>query len=245
MNGITELERLRTDIITCTRCPRLVEYNTHIGLKKKREFQSWDYWARPVPPNGTVDARLLIVGLAPAAHGGTRTGRVFTGDSSSDFLFAALHRAGFANQPTSTHRDDGLELIDTYITAVGRCAPPANKPLPSELLACRPFLLRELALLTQLEVIVCLGKIGFDNLLTALKQRGHVLPRLDFGHDVVHDLGPALPKLIASYHPSRQNTNTGRLTIPMFDSVFTKAQAILGAAIRRREQPHQPSILHS
>lgn len=228
MTGMEAATRLRESIINCRRCPRLVEYGARIGRDRKREFRDWEYWARPVPPMGDPDARLLIVGLAPAAHGGTRTGRVFTGDSSGNFLFAALHRAGFANQPTSAHRDDGLRLIDAYITAVARCAPPANKPTPDELANCRPYLLRELELLTELRAVVCLGKIAFDNMLAAFKQRGHDVGRPAFGHGLAHDLGPGLPMLIASYHPSRQNTNTGRLTAPMFDAVFSLARELVG-----------------
>jgi uracil-DNA glycosylase len=227
------LELLTTDIITCTRCPRLVDWCREVALRKKREFREWEYWGKPIPPLGRADARLLIVGLAPAAHGGTRTGRVFTGDSSADFLFAALHRAGFANQPTSRHRDDGLELIDAYITAVARCAPPANKPTPVELANCQPFLLREMELLTKLRAVICLGKIAFDHYLAGLRKAGHAIPRLEFGHARVHDLGDSLPTLIASYHPSRQNTNTGRLTKPMFDEVFTLAREIVDREGRR------------
>jgi uracil-DNA glycosylase len=218
------LQLLTDDIVSCTRCPRLVAWCQQVAVQKKREFRDWDYWGKPIPPLGRADARLLIVGLAPAAHGGTRTGRVFTGDSSADFLFAALHRAGFANQPTSRHRDDGLELIDAYITAVARCAPPANKPTPAELAACQPFLLREIEMLTGLRAVVCLGKIAFDHYLVALRKAGHRVPRLDFGHARVHHLDDGLPTLIASYHPSRQNTNTGRLTKPMFDQVFELAR---------------------
>ncbi|HEX3245093.1 MAG TPA: uracil-DNA glycosylase, partial [Chloroflexota bacterium] len=146
---MTPLQLLTDEIIACTRCPRLVAWCQQVAVHKKREYRDWDYWGKPIPPLGRADARLLIVGLAPAAHGGTRTGRVFTGDSSGDFLFAALHKAGFANQPTSRRRDDGLELIDAYITAVARCAPPANKPTPAELAACRPFLLREIEILSR------------------------------------------------------------------------------------------------
>ncbi len=221
---MSSVDILSQDIISCTRCPRLVEWCRQVAIQKKREYRDWDYWGKPIPPLGRADAKLLVVGLAPAAHGGTRTGRVFTGDSSGDFLFAALHRAGFANQPTSRHRDDGLELIDAYITAVARCAPPANKPTPYELAACQPYLLREIELLTELRAVICLGKIAFDHYLAALRKAGHTIPRLEFGHARVHDLGSDLPTLIASYHPSRQNTNTGRLTKPMFDAVFDLAR---------------------
>lgn len=221
------VERLSDEIINCTRCPRLVDWCRLVAAQKKREFRDWDYWGKPIPPMGRADATLLVVGLAPAAHGGTRTGRVFTGDSSGDFLFAALHKAGFANQPTSRHRGDGLEVIDAYITAVARCAPPANKPTTEELANCRPFLLRELEMLTELRAVICLGKIAFDNYLAALRRLGHTVPRVEFGHARAHDLGTGLPTLIASYHPSRQNTNTGRLTKEMFDAVFTLARRVV------------------
>ncbi len=211
-------------IVTCTRCPRLVDYRQLVARTKKREFRDQEYWGRPIPPFGDRRARLLVVGLAPAAHGGNRTGRIFTGDASGDWLFRALYRAGFANQPFSFDRDDGLELRDAYITAVVRCAPPRNKPMPLELINCRPYLHAELDLLTDLRVVVCLGRIAFDSFLRTLRERGHRLPRLGFAHGARHELGPGLPVLIASYHPSRQNTNTGRLTERMLDAVFALAR---------------------
>ena len=186
-----------------------------------KRFAEQVYWGRPLPGFGDPRARLLIVGLAPAAHGGNRTGRVFTGDRSGDFLFAALHRAGFANQPTSVQRDDGLSLRDCYIAPLVRCAPPANKPLPEEVAACRPFLVREWALLAEVKAVVALGKIAMDGFLSLLRDEGRV-PRRQayrFGHGAAHDLGGGL-RLFASYHPSQQNTFTGKLTPRTFDTVF-------------------------
>jgi uracil-DNA glycosylase len=221
----TALER---QVVTCTRCPRLVDYRERVAREKKREFRQHDYWGRPVPSFGDRQARLLVVGLAPAAHGGNRTGRIFTGDSSGDWLFRALHRAGFANQPFSTDRDDGLQLHGAYVTAAVRCAPPENKPLPLEFRNCRPYLEAELDLLTNLAVIVCLGRVAVDGVLAALGARGHTATRPVFAHGARHELGRDLPVLIMSYHPSRQNTSTGRLTEPMLDNVFAVARAELG-----------------
>jgi uracil-DNA glycosylase family 4 len=177
------------EVHACRLCPRLVAWREEVAAKKRAAYRAWEYWGKPLSGFGDHSARLLVVGLAPAAHGGNRTGRVFTGDSSGDFLYAALHRYGFANQPTAVHRDDGLQLQDTYIAAVCRCAPPDNKPLPQEMLACRPFLLRELALLPRLEGVVVLGQIAFQNMLAIYRQRGHEIPRLEFGHDRLHILG--------------------------------------------------------
>ena len=198
---------------------------------KVRRFRDWDYWGRPVPGFGDPAARLLVVGLAPAAHGGNRTGRVFTGDRSGDFLYRALYRSGFANQPTSTHRDDGLRLTDCYITAAVRCAPPDNRPTPTELQRCRPFLLEELALLRQIRVIVTLGQIAHQACLEALEVRGIRLPRPwpRFGHGQVVSLQDRL-LLLASYHPSQQNTQTGRLTDAMFQRIFDIARRHLDAS---------------
>ncbi len=218
-------------IIQCQRCPKLIAYCARIAREKKREFRDWDYWGKPVPSLGSADARLLVIGLAPAAHGGNRTGRVFTGDSSGRWLFRALHKAGFANQPTWQRRDDGLQLIDCYITAVIHCAPPGNKPTPGEIDRCRGYLLDEIRGLNQLRVVIALGKIAFDNYLKSLKQLGVEIPKPlpKFSHDSVHELGPDLPTLIASYHPSRQNTNTGKLTEPMLDAVFARARKLIRA----------------
>jgi uracil-DNA glycosylase family 4 len=205
----------------------LRQYGTVVAQEKRRAFREEDYWGRPVPGFGDPQAHLLIVGLAPAAHGGNRTGRMFTGDRSGDFLYAALHRAGFANQPTATSRDDGLHLIDAYIAAAGRCAPPDNKPTPEELANCRPYLIEELRLLKNARLIVALGKIAFDNVLLALADRGVAIPkpRPAFGHAAVHQLDRYT--LIGSYHPSQRNTQTGLLTPAMFDRVFQRAKSNL------------------
>jgi len=232
------LDKLRQHIIGCTRCPRLVAHCRHIAETKVRRYRDWKYWSKPVPGFGDAKARLLIVGLAPAAHGGNRTGRVFTGDRSGDFLYEALHASGFASQPTSTHREDGLKLYDCYITAAVRCAPPDNKPLPEEFTACQPYLLKELALLRRVRVVVALGQIAFATYLKARRVSGlHLptpLPR--FGHGAAYILdGGGPPRggpprgivLIGSYHPSQQNTFTGRLTKEMFHSIFRQARGHL------------------
>jgi uracil-DNA glycosylase family 4 len=194
---------------------------------KRRAYRDWNYWGKPVPSFGDPHARLLILGLAPGAHGANRTGRMFTGDRSGDFLYKSLHRAGFATQPESRDRNDGLELRDAWITASAHCAPPDNKPLPAELKECRPYFERELELLTNLRVIVVLGKIAMDTYLGILKDRAVIRRRSDypFGHDVLHaDLKPAL---LCSYHPSQQNTSTGKLTQTMLDNLFLHAQALI------------------
>jgi uracil-DNA glycosylase family 4 len=222
-------DKLNQQIIRCRLCPRLTIYRERIGREKKREFRDWDYWAKPLPSFGDPGARLLIIGLAPAAHGGNRTGRFFTGDSSGRWLFRALHRAGFANQPTWQRRDDGLKLRDCYITAVIHCAPPGNKPLPQEIEHCSVYFDEELKRLKHLRVVIALGKIAFDNYLKRLRRLGVALPKPlpPFAHNTVHMLGERLPTLIASYHPSRQNTNTGKLSEPMFDAVFERARQLL------------------
>jgi uracil-DNA glycosylase family 4 len=227
------LAELNAQIVDCRRCPRLVAYREEVARVKRRAFRDEDYWGRPIPGFGDPAARLLIVGLAPAAHGGNRTGRAFTGDRSGDFLYAALYRAGFASQPGARHRADGLRLIDAYIAAAARCAPPDNKPLPAELDNCRPYLMAELGLLDRLEVIVALGKLAFDNLLVALAARGVAIPRPRpaFGHAATYalarpDAGPL--QLIGSYHPSQRNTQTGLLTPAMFDAVWALARERLG-----------------
>jgi uracil-DNA glycosylase len=209
------LAALERDVVRCRLCPRLVRHREEIGRVRRRAFADCDYWARPVPGFGDPRARLVIVGLAPGAHGSNRTGRMFTGDSSGDFLYPCLHRAGFANQPQAHSRDDGLELRDCWITAVGRCAPPGNKPTPEELRRCRPFLARELDGLPSARVILALGRIAFDGVLALLAERGHApAARPRFAHGASSRVGPY--ELVASYHPSRQNTNTGRLTEAMF-----------------------------
>ncbi len=224
---MTALTLVREQIVSCERCPRLRRYCQRIGREKRRAYLLDTYWARPVPGFGDPAARLLIVGLAPAAHGANRTGRVFTGDGvggSGDFLMAALHRAGFANIPTSQRTDDGLALKDAYIAAAVRCAPPDNKPTPEEVSRCLPHLDAELAALPRVRVVVALGRIGFDAYLHLLKARGvTVRPKPAFGHASV-DLLPNGHVLIGCYHPSRQNTNTGRLTAPMMDEVFRAAK---------------------
>ena len=221
-------EKLNQRIVRCRLCRRLVPYRERIGREKKREFRDWDYWAKPLPSFGKPGARLMVIGLAPAAHGGNRTGRFFTGDSSGRWLFRALHKAGFANQPTWQRRDDGLKLIDAYITAILHCAPPDNKPLPAEIECCSVYFDEELTRFKSARVVVALGKIAFDNYLKGMRRRGLVLPKPlpRFAHNTLHKPGDGLPALIASYHPSRQNTNTGKLTEPMFDAVFARARRL-------------------
>ncbi|HEX9969276.1 MAG TPA: uracil-DNA glycosylase [Acidimicrobiales bacterium] len=221
------LERVTDEIVNCFACPRLVEWREQVAREKRASFADEEYWGRPIPGFGDPDARLLVVGLAPAAHGGNRTGRVVTGDRSGDWLFRALWRAGYANQPTSVSADDGLALRDAYIAAAVRCAPPANKPLPEERDRCLPYLARELALLKRVRVIVVLGQFGYDAVarLTGLR------PRPRFGHGVEVDL-PTGQVLVCSYHPSQQNTFTGTLTEPMFDAVFERARALGAEKLR-------------
>ena len=223
------LARLERRLTRCRRCPRLVSHREAIARAKVARFRAWTYWGRPVPGFGDAAARVLIVGLAPAAHGGNRTGRIFTGDESGNWLFAALHRAGFANQATSTDRDDGLALRAAFVTAVARCAPPANRLLPAEIEACRPWLLGELGLLARVRVAVVLGKVAHDGLLAALRARGETLPRPAprFAHGAEHRLASGLV-VLSSYHPSQQNTFTGRLTREMLDAVMARARVLAG-----------------
>jgi uracil-DNA glycosylase family 4 len=217
------LETLRERIIACRRCPRLVKHCQTVAQERRAAYRDQEYWGRPVPGFGDPAARLLVVGLAPAAHGGNRTGRVFTGDRSGDWLYAALHQAGFANQPTSTHRDDGLALTECFISACVRCAPPDNRPTPEERDRCLPFLAEEIGQLRRLRVLVCLGSFAWDGTLRALHDRGHAAARKPrFGHAVEAAVGPF--RLIGSYHPSQQNTFTGRLTRPMLADVFDRAR---------------------
>ena len=221
---------IQEETVHCTRCPRLVRYCREIAQTKRRAYRNDAYWGKPVPGWGDPQARLLMIGLAPAAHGGNRTGRVFTGDASGDFLFRALHKAGFANQPTSQHREDGLQLQDAYLTAVVHCAPPDNKPLPSEIETCRRYLAEEIMLLPRVKAVLVFGKIALDGFRAALREaRGIDLPAaaVPFHHGAAYDLGRSTPRLFISYHPSRQNTQTGRLTAPMFDAVFRKIRASL------------------
>jgi uracil-DNA glycosylase len=223
-----QLQALQKEVVGCTRCPRLREYCLRVAEEKRRAYREWDYWGLPVPSFGDPEARILVVGLAPAAHGANRTGRMFTGDRSGLWLYRALYQAGFANQPESTHRDDGLTLKGVYISAAVRCAPPDNKPLPEEIRNCRRFLDRELDLLADLRVVVALGKIAFDTYLDLLKLRGVIRSRAvcAFGHDCEFTIGPDLPALISSYHPSQQNTSTGKLTEKMLLAVFLRAKKL-------------------
>jgi uracil-DNA glycosylase len=222
---------LQREVITCQLCPRLVEYRTEIGRVKRRAYREWDYWAKPVPSFGDPHARMLIVGLAPGAHGSNRTGRPFTGDGSGATLYRVLHRAGFASQPESRSRDDGLQLTDAYITAAVRCAPPGNKPTPQEIRTCRSYFERELTLLSSVQVVVALGKIAFDVYLSVLRDRGVIKSRAPFvfGHNRVHRTSPGSPILISSYHPSQQNTSTGKLTEKMLLDVFRRARKIVNS----------------
>jgi uracil-DNA glycosylase len=218
MDSVRQIER---EVVDCRACPRLVEWRERVAVEKVARFRDWDYWAKPVPGYGDPRARLLIVGLAPAAHGGNRTGRVFTGDRSGDFLFASLFRTGYANQPTSTHRGDGLELIDCFITAAVKCAPPQNKPTPAERDACRPYLERELSVLADVRVIVTLGQFGWDAITSHYRLRPK--PRFGHGTEVVLPDGRTL---LGSYHVSQQNTFTGVLTPEMLDAVFNRARQL-------------------
>jgi uracil-DNA glycosylase family 4 len=221
-------DALERTIVTCRQCPRLVAHREEMARVKRRQYRDDEYWGRPLPGFGDRNAPLLIVGLAPAAHGGNRTGRLFTGDRSGDFLFQALHATGFANQPTSTHRGDGLALRAAFMSPICRCAPPANKPLPEELLNCRPYLVEELRLLARLRVVVVLGQLAMDGFLRAWSAAGHALPspRPRFGHAVEHALDERTT-LLCSYHPSQQNTFTGKLTQPMLRAVFRRARVLM------------------
>jgi uracil-DNA glycosylase family 4 len=221
---VTQLQSLQTQIISCRACPRLVRWREKIAREKVKRFADQEYWGKPNPSFGDPQARLLLVGLAPAAHGGNRTGRMFTGDESGNWLYRALHRAGFANQPQSIQRNDGLKLTDCYITATLRCAPPQNKPTPREVLNCKPYLLREIALLKDVRVIVGLGRIGFDAALSAYRELGRIefMRKPKFGHCKIYHFDSLT--FIASFHPSQQNTFTGKLTEPMLDRVFQIAK---------------------
>ena len=205
-------------------------YRAEVGRVKRRAYRDWDYWAKPVPGFGDPRARLLLIGLAPGAHGANRTGRIFTGDSSGDFLYQILFETGFASQPASRSRDDGLTLKDAYISAAVRCAPPDNKPAVEEIRNCRPYLERELALLKRVQVVVALGRMAFDVYLGILRDQGKIARRsaFVFAHDAGHRTGEGQPQLISSYHPSQQNTSTGKLTAPMFRAVFERAREIIG-----------------
>ena len=224
------LAALTADVTECRRCPRLVEWRERVAHDKVARFRSETYWARPVPGFGDPDARILLLGLAPAGHGGNRTGRVFTGDASGDFLFAALHAVGLADRPASRRADDGLTLLDTYITASVRCAPPANKPTIEERDTCAPWLALELGLLARVRVIVALGAFGWDAGLRVLAEQGHaVRPKPRFGHGAEVAIGPY--RLLGTYHPSQQNTFTGKLTPPMLQAVLMRARELAGGRI--------------
>jgi uracil-DNA glycosylase family 4 len=218
-----ELAKLQRQVMACTRCPRLITYCHRVAKEKRRMYRDWEYWGKPLPSFGDARAQLLILCLAPAAHGGIRTGRMFTGDRSGDFLYRGLYEAGFANQPTSHDRDDGLELRNCYITASLRCAPPLNKPLPQELRNCQPYLERELELLRRVRAVLALGRIAFETYLRVLAQQCEGFPprsTFRFAHGASFALPAGLPRLFSSYHPSQQNTQTGRLTRSMFQQVL-------------------------
>jgi uracil-DNA glycosylase family 4 len=216
---------LEEEVVSCRRCPRLVAWREQVAREKRAAFREWTYWGRPIPGFGDPRARLLVLGLAPAAHGGNRTGRIFTGDRSGDWLFAALWRAGYASQPNSTHRDDGLRLCDCFVTAAVRCAPPANRPTPAERDTCRPWLTAELDLLPRVRAIVCLGAFAWDAAMRALDAPR---PRRGFGHGEEVCVGERV--LLGCYHVSQQNTFTGRLTEPMLDAVLARARELSAAA---------------
>ena len=219
----------------CNLCPRLREHCIEVARVKRRAFRDWDYWGKPVPSFGDPKARLLIIGLAPAAHGANRTGRMFTGDSSGDFLYRTLYETGFASQPESTHREDGLALNDVYITAAARCAPPGNKPTREEFETCRPYLEKEIQLLWNVRVVIVLGRLALDAYLKILLDQKRIEKRslYSFGHNVRHQLPTRLPNLLCSYHPSRQNTQTGRLTPSMFLRVFRHARRLLDGDLKK------------
>ncbi|MFN0156584.1 MAG: uracil-DNA glycosylase [Bacteroidota bacterium] len=223
----SSLSELNACVTGCRLCPRLVQWREAVASEKVKRHADEEYWGKPLTGFGDPKARLLLVGLAPAAHGGNRTGRMFTGDRSGDWLYRALHKAGFANQPTSLRRNDGLELEDCYITAVLRCAPPLNKPLPQEITNCRRYLLKEITLLKNVRLIVGLGRIGFEAALAAYRELGLIefKKKPKFAHGAAYEFGAY--RFIASFHPSQQNTFTGRLTEPMFDRVFSAARRIV------------------
>jgi uracil-DNA glycosylase len=222
------LETLERRVVRCRRCPRLVAWREAAAAKPPRRYAGEEYWTRPLPGFGDPQARVVLVGLAPAAHGGNRTGRIFTGDRSGDWLYGALHRAGFANQPTSTHRDDGLRLTGAWVTAVNRCPPPANRPTPAERDNCLPYLVEELRLLAGARVVVALGSFAWNGALRALHDLGTVMPRPRprFGHGAEAPVGDYA--LLGCYHPSQQNTFTGKLTESMLDDVFARARELAG-----------------
>ena len=237
MSASRALAAVERDVVACTACPRLVEWRERVAVEKVARFADEPYWGRPVPGFGDPRARVVLVGLAPAAHGGNRTGRVFTGDRSGDFLFASLYRTGFSNQAASTHRQDGLRLRDLYVTAVNRCAPPANKPTPEERDACLPFFVRELEALERVKVLVCLGSYAWDGTLRTLGLLGHpARPKPRFGHGAEASVGPY--RLIGCFHPSQQNTFTGKLTPHMLDEVLRRAASAADGLDRTAAAPY-------
>ena len=233
MTDTASLGELEREVTTCRRCPRLVAWREEVARVRRAAFASEEYWGRPLPGFGDPEASVLVLGLAPAAHGGNRTGRIFTGDRSGDWLFGSMWRTGFANQPTSVSRDDGLRLTGAWVTAAVRCAPPANRPTPAERDNCLPYLVRELGLLESVRVIVTLGSFGWDAALRTLAALGEprIRPRPKFGHGVAVEVGPFT--VLGCYHPSQQNTFTGKLTEPMIDAVFERAKALGGRGQER------------
>lgn len=223
-NSGMDINTLNRTIISCRKCPRLVEYRESVAAKKKRAYKDWVYWGKPVPAFGDIHGRILAVGLAPGPHGSNRTGRMFTGDASGVFLFAALCKAGFANQTESLNRDDGLILNDMLISAVCRCVPPDNKPNRSEITNCLPYLEQEIELMVNLQGIVALGRIAFENIIATYRAKGVSVPRVDFKHGGMYQVGDRIPWVVASYHPSQQNTQTGRLTVDIFDQIWMQAK---------------------
>jgi uracil-DNA glycosylase family 4 len=224
---IKSLSALEAKLIQCRKCPRLVSWREEVAKTKRKAYQDENYWGKPVPAFGDPQAKILIVGLAPGAHGSNRTGRMFTGDASGDFLFPALYRAGFANMPSAKYPGDGLQLRDVLITAICRCVPPKNRPNIPEIKNCLPWLQAEIRLLSDLQGFVALGRIAFEGILRMYRGQGVALPAMDFGHNRYYNLGEGFPWLLTSYHPSQQNTLTGRLTRPMFDEVWTRAKELI------------------
>ena len=232
MKSHEALKIIADEVSACRKCPRLVPYREQVAREKRRAFRDCEYWGRGVPGFGDPKAQLFILGLAPAAHGGNRTGRVFTGDRSGDFLYSALYNAGFANQPTSVHRDDGLKLTDAYVAAAVRCAPPGNKPLTTEILNCRPYLERELTILRP-KAVLALGRIAWDAYLDLLKQQGRIASRAlyPFSHGAEAQIASDLPRLFGVFHPSQQNTQTGRVTDAMYAKVLARIRQFLTAPV--------------
>ena len=224
---VDSLKTLENKLITCRRCPRLVGWREEVAQSKRKAYQDEDYWGKPVPGFGDPNARIMIVGLAPGAHGSNRTGRMFTGDASGDFLFPALHRAGFASQPNADHLGDSLSLKDIFITAICRCVPPNNRPYVAEIKNCLPWMEAEINLLPNLQGFVALGKIAFDGIRRMVQMQGIELPKMDFGHNTFYEMREGLPWMLASYHPSQQNTLTRRLTREMFDAIWVRVHDLL------------------